>query len=212
MRSIISAVIAGLVCLAASHPALATIYSLNDSLADIGAPEVSISGTITTDGTLGVLSAANISGWGMTINVGQPFSPVTLTDGNSSLFLSGNDLTADAKSLFWNYDDSDPNNSLEFGIEARALPGFLGATPGFIRAGFEYTDDLSDPGGFVIDYLFRTSMPVCCGDPALDQRSGNTVIATDPTPIPTAFPLFATGLGGLGLLGWRRKRKAQAVA
>jgi len=27
------------------------------------------------------------------------------------------------------------------------------------------------------------------------------------TPLPSAFPLFATGLGGLGLLGWRRKRK-----
>jgi hypothetical protein len=26
---------------------------------------------------------------------------------------------------------------------------------------------------------------------------------------PAAFPLFATGLGTLGLLGWRRKRKAQ---
>ena len=26
-------------------------------------------------------------------------------------------------------------------------------------------------------------------------------------PIPAAFPLLATGLGGLGLLGWRRKRK-----
>jgi hypothetical protein len=31
-----------------------------------------------------------------------------------------------------------------------------------------------------------------------------------PTPLPTALPLFATGLGGLGLLGWPRKRKAQA--
>jgi hypothetical protein len=31
-------------------------------------------------------------------------------------------------------------------------------------------------------------------------------------PIPAALPLFATGLGGLGLLGWRRKRKAQAGA
>ena len=26
-------------------------------------------------------------------------------------------------------------------------------------------------------------------------------------PLPTALPLFATGLGALGLLGWRRKRK-----
>ena len=28
------------------------------------------------------------------------------------------------------------------------------------------------------------------------------------TPIPAALPLFATGLGALGVLGWRRKRKA----
>jgi hypothetical protein len=32
------------------------------------------------------------------------------------------------------------------------------------------------------------------------------------TPLPAALPLFATGLGGLGLLGWRRKRKAAAAA
>jgi len=31
-------------------------------------------------------------------------------------------------------------------------------------------------------------------------------------PLPAALPLFATGVGALGLLGWRRKRKAQAVA
>jgi hypothetical protein len=28
------------------------------------------------------------------------------------------------------------------------------------------------------------------------------------TPLPTALPLFATGIGAIGLLGWRRKRKA----
>ena len=31
------------------------------------------------------------------------------------------------------------------------------------------------------------------------------------TPLPAALPLFATGLGALGLLGWRRKKKAQAA-
>ena len=30
------------------------------------------------------------------------------------------------------------------------------------------------------------------------------------TPLPAALPLFATGLGALGLLGWRRKRKLAA--
>ena len=33
-----------------------------------------------------------------------------------------------------------------------------------------------------------------------------------PTPLPAALPLFAGGLGALGLLGWRRKRKAAAAA
>ena len=32
------------------------------------------------------------------------------------------------------------------------------------------------------------------------------------TPLPAALPLFATGLGGLGLLGWRRKKKAAPAA
>lgn len=32
------------------------------------------------------------------------------------------------------------------------------------------------------------------------------------TPIPAALPLFATGVGALGLLGWRRKHKAKAAA
>jgi hypothetical protein len=41
--------------------------------------------------------------------------------------------------------------------------------------------------------------------------SGDTINAPVNTPLPAALPLFATGLGGLGLLGWRRKRKAQAV-
>ncbi len=31
--------------------------------------------------------------------------------------------------------------------------------------------------------------------------------STSETPLPAALPLFATGLGALGLVGWRRKRK-----
>jgi hypothetical protein len=31
------------------------------------------------------------------------------------------------------------------------------------------------------------------------------------TPLPAALPLFASGLGALGLLGWRRKRKNTAA-
>jgi hypothetical protein len=39
-----------------------------------------------------------------------------------------------------------------------------------------------------------------------------SIFASDPAPapLPAALPLFATGLGALGLLGWRRKRKQAA--
>ena len=32
------------------------------------------------------------------------------------------------------------------------------------------------------------------------------------TPLPGALPLFATGLGAFGLLGWRRKKKKSSIA
>jgi hypothetical protein len=38
------------------------------------------------------------------------------------------------------------------------------------------------------------------------------VFAIVDTPIPAALPLFATGLGLMGLLGWRRKRVAPNTA
>jgi hypothetical protein len=38
-----------------------------------------------------------------------------------------------------------------------------------------------------------------------------TIFSAATTPLPAALPLFATGLGALGLLGWRRKRRAQAA-
>ena len=56
--------------------------------------------------------------------------------------------------------------------------------------------------------------------PGIIQSLGETgavFIVTDiqpasETPIPAALPLFATGLGVLGLLGWHRKRKRVLIA
>ena len=47
-----------------------------------------------------------------------------------------------------------------------------------------------------------------------DNGADNFVLQIGPvaTPLPATLPLFATGLGALGLLGWRRKKKAQAAA
>lgn len=62
-------------------------------------------------------------------------------------------------------------------------------------------DSLSTTGGFE---LAKTSF-------SGDFWHTAAAAAPAPIPLPAAFPLFGTGLGILGFLGWRRRRKA-AVA
>jgi len=63
-----------------------------------------------------------------------------------------------------------------------------------------YTVDLST-GGLTADGNWSSNSL------GLQSATGATIA---PTPLPAALPLFATGLVGLGLFGWRRKRKAAA--
>jgi hypothetical protein len=74
-------------------------------------------------------------------------------------------------------------------------------------------------GNTAADYLsiFLNCYPNCALSPNLptielfSQTDGSWNRELSATPLPSAAPLFATGLGGLGLLGWRRKRKAAAI-
>ncbi len=50
------------------------------------------------------------------------------------------------------------------------------------------------------------------GNPIDPVSAVDFSLTVAPTPLPAALPLFATGLGALGLLGWRRKRKSAAAA
>jgi hypothetical protein len=63
-----------------------------------------------------------------------------------------------------------------------------------------YVDDGSPSGGQGSNILLHTL--------SIEPTTGRN---GDPTPLPAALPLFGTGLGALGLLGWRRKRKARAT-
>ena len=71
-------------------------------------------------------------------------------------------------------------------------------------------------GTFPVDFHYQS---VCgpgiatCGtgwSGSLDITYNFTPSTAAETPLPAALPLFATGLGALGLLGWRRKRKQAA--
>lgn len=81
------------------------------------------------------------------------------------------------------------------------------------------------------DYLYLTFSQSLIGYTGGQIASGHTVKVLEPctgcdfhtlfsgsftaqvstTPLPAALPLFATGLGAMGLLGWRRKRENTAA-
>jgi hypothetical protein len=52
----------------------------------------------------------------------------------------------------------------------------------------------------------------CRASQGVLDSGGSTLTFAAETPLPAALPLFASGLGALGLLGWRRKKKAAAIA
>jgi hypothetical protein len=112
----------------------------------------------------------------------------------------------------------------------------LNITPSAIAPIFDYIPSIS--GGF-LSVCSTTALPGCTIDAGKDSffiqirnfRSTPTFnrfdyaqssvpgffstvsgsVSVSEVPLPAALPLFATGLGALGLLGWRRKRKALAA-
>ena len=65
---------------------------------------------------------------------------------------------------------------------------------------------LAADGSFI--GFWNEGIETCFAQNCSDHYVGFTLSGTYiETPLPAAFPLFATGLGMLGVLGWRRKRK-----
>ncbi len=75
------------------------------------------------------------------------------------------------------------------------------------------TGDFLDPNGTIQVNEATIDGRLFGGDSNdLQITSGGQVDAPlDATPLPAALPLFASGLGALGLFGWRRKRKNTAA-
>jgi hypothetical protein len=69
------------------------------------------------------------------------------------------------------------------------------------------------PRTVTIQSLTPTSVAFSYPDICIPQQlyfEAQFIVGDATTPLPAALPLFASGLGALGLLGWRRKRKNAA--
>jgi hypothetical protein len=75
------------------------------------------------------------------------------------------------------------------------------------------TIDLTAENGTTWANALAVLIPNSNGWEAADNMSGAPQhLGVAATPLPAALPLFAAGLGALGLLGWRRKRTARSLA
>jgi hypothetical protein len=107
-----------------------------------------------------------------------------------------------------------PSSNFIFPVEFPDLTG--------LSANSRYWVELSATGSVIWAFTLDDTGPGVAGEFEINQSaffpnsSGSfemlitADVTTDgsTTPLPATLPLFATGLGGLGLLGWRRKRKA----
>jgi hypothetical protein len=178
-----------------------TAYNVNLQIGSTG----TATGDIVTDGTVGNIGAANIIDWNLILNDGVSGAVNLLgpsSGNNSFVALNGLAVSATASALLFDFSSPSAADAYLY-FESNGLPvtflcfggggagGYSGncasAQPGNVEA-------IEDQGGSIQSTLL----------------SGTQPIAT--TPLPAALPLFATGLGALGLLGWRRKRKAAALA
>ena len=218
-------VLAVSVCaMSSSSATAATVYTVD--LPPTG--DLTLTGTITTDGNLGALTLSNFLDWDLTVSSTslsasyEFFGPAHGPTSNSTLHLAQDNVVATYTTLFLPYPgvfdlEAGGCNACGQAVVTPSPPGFnveyfrvcnsagacdeveIGLSLSGVQladAGVQTSSDNNDQGGNNNDQ----------GENNNDQ--GNNL---SQVPLPATLPLFATGLGALGLLGWRRKKKAQAA-
>lgn len=176
----------------ASPISATTVYTVSDV---VGA--VTLGGTITTDGTIGALSQANIVNFDVTFTaIGT--THVTKSNNEIPAFIGGNALSATLGGLFFNFSGAGFFNIFNHSVSSQWF--MCASVLTFCSPLNDWFVNGGGSSGKFLNELGIVEIAIGPGDP------------TASTPLPAALPLFATGLGALGLIGWLRKRKAAAIA
>jgi hypothetical protein len=156
-------------------------------------------GTLTTDGTIGVLQSSNILSWNLQLNDNlRPAFDFDLTPANSGIwFDTGNGLTASATQLSFDFSD------------AGAVFIIQGTNPHGFSSGFNYF------------CLQATSGPCLAGETIVpDYFAVDGVLATglggsvplNGVPEPGTWAMLLFGFGGLAVIMRSRRRMAAVSA
>jgi hypothetical protein len=175
--------------LASATPALATVYNVDDV-----AGLTTITGTITTDGTLGVLGPSNITAWNLTITYGIQTGVLT---GPPTITILDYDLSATASQLLFAFGDPGPGY-----VEINDPPYTIVWAATRLNGDSISTYGLAPPYPSVIDGVPNTS-----GN--FSFQGGSTLPIGSAVPEPSTWALMLVGFGGLGLSALLRAGKGR---
>jgi hypothetical protein len=191
----------GLLAAPAAYSADIT-YSVDETIGLAG----SVVGTVETDGTTGVLAAANLLDWNLVLNIGgstgSTFTLFGPLSGNNSQVVvgAGGNFTATATDLLFNFSGAADlvdfqNPGVASGMNAWCLDAQVGACSPVTGKAF-----LPSPGEFVL----TSTNTITQGNNVL---SGDRVIGTvigASVPEPATLSLLSLGLAALGFMRRRR--------
>jgi hypothetical protein len=137
-----------------------------------------VTGTVVTDSSFGSLAAADFSSWTF------KYDGKTISGTSSAVQVTPTDpLIAYPGSLL-----------------------FEAVTTGFVEFSMSSVAALLFDNNLNVFWCNLTPQGSCSSQFSSQFDEATTIAEVATTPLPAALPLFATGLGAIVLLGWRRKR------